>query len=1068
MSGSNKDTRTHIRAGADATGDYRASLDATADGGTVGSTRVAAPAESTPAGELGTVHGRYKIGAEIARGGMGIVYAARDLAFERDIAVKTVRGDRAWSESTVERFFFESRVTGRLQHPGIPPVHDLGKLPDGRPFLVMKLIRGRTLAEHLDDSARVKDRDRWIRVFEQLAETVGFAHAEGVIHRDLKPANVMIGAFGEVQVMDWGLAKLPGTAGDVPVNEDDGDEDAGSRTRAGSVMGTPAYMPPEQATGDLERLGPPADVFALGAILCEILTGKPPYDGEHTRTILAQAATGNIAEARKRLEACGAALELVQLTERCLAAEPKERPATGSDVARAVAEYRSGVEARLRAVETERAAAEAKAAEAKRRRRTQAALVAAVVVIVGLAGGGLLWRDAQLARQANDVSRRATAALVEATTLHERAREERLDLSRWDAALAAVAAAREAVNDDAADPATRDQVSLFAAAVESEARAAKADFERRQASSSLIERFEKARFVATVGAQDESYNDAAQNKAYAALFQELGLVLSHGTPEDAADRIRNPAIALEIGGALDNWARTLGRATNLMNPERAWLLRVAKSVDNDPVRNAIRDDVIAGTPERILKRMEEPSTADLPVESILCLISAVPDHHDHIAALLRKVWAKRPTDFWIAVELGRCLMPMGQNEESSRCFAAAIAIRPNVPSPHISLGYVLNQLGRKTEAIRAYERAAELEPNAAWPLLNASGLLREVNRPREAEERAVRAIAMIADRPAGERAFYMEHLTWAQLSGPNKEGALATAREIERICPEYGNLGICLGHALVRNGKVQEGIEWYEKALKATNIKPVRIMSFGNELRNAKDLPASDQFIRMAIEKDPNLATPYAEIGWNHYLQGRVEPALENLRKSIALFPSLFLGNQRLGFILQDRGDHRAAIAHFRSAAIARPSDVETQIRLAFLLQNIGEFDAGITAGQTAVKLAPSFERAHSYLAWAYMRKGDYKSAIQSTDEALKLKPDSPLALQWKADALNGLGDAKAALPFAEKALALMPENAWMYVTLGFSLKGVGREAEAKQNFREAARRDKIVIPNLPRDYDKD
>jgi tetratricopeptide (TPR) repeat protein len=1066
MSSSNKATRTHIRAGADATGDYRASLDATADGGTVGSTRVAAPAESTPAGELGTIHGRYKIGAEIARGGMGIVYAARDLAFDRDVAVKTVRGD-AWSESTVERFFFESRVTGKLQHPGVPPVHDLGKLPDGRPFLVMKLIRGRTLAEHLEDSARVKDRDRWLRVFEQLAETVGFAHAEGVIHRDLKPANVMIGAFGEVQVMDWGLAKLPGTAGDVPANEDEGDEEGGSRTRAGSVMGTPAYMPPEQATGDLERLGPPADVFALGAILCEILTGKPPYDGEHTRTILAQAATGNIAEARKRLEACGAAEELVRLAERCLATEPRDRPATGSDVARAVAEYRSGVEARLRAVETERAAAEAKAAEAKRRRRTQAALVAAVVVIAGLTGGGLLWRDAQQARQANDVSRRATAALMEATTLHERAREQRLDLARWDAALAAVAAAREAVNDDAADPATREQVSQFATAVESEARSAKSDFERRKASSSLIERFEKARFVATEGAQDESYNDAAQNKAYAALFQELGLVLNRGTPEEAADRIRNPAIALEMGGALDNWARTLGRATNVKNPERIWLLQVAKSVDNDPLRNSIRDDVIAGTPERVLKRMADPATADLPVESILCLISAVPDHHDNIAALLRKVWAKRPTDFWVAVELGRSLMPMGQNEESSRCFAAAIAIRPNVPSPHISLGYVLNQLGRRSEAAQSYMRAAELEPNAAWPLLNASGLLRQSN-PKEAVRLAIQARSLIADKPAEERSFYLEHLIWSQLSAGEPEAALATAREIERICPEYGNLGICLGHALVRNGKVQEAIGWYEKALKATNISAPRILAFANELRSGKDLPAADRFIRLALEKSPNFASAYSDLGWNHHLQGRDDLALENLRKAISLTPSLFLGNQRLGFILQNQGDHRAAIAHFRSAAIAWPSDVETQIRLSFLLPSVGEFDAAITAGQSAIKLAPASERAHSHLAWAYMRKGDYKSAIQAADEALKLKPDSPLALQWKADSLNASGDAKAALPFAEKALILMPENAWAYVTLGYSLKGVGREAEAKQNFREAARRSNVVIPNLPPDYDKD
>src|SRR5262249_23892449 len=160
-------------------------------------------------------------------------------------------------------------------------------LPDGRPFLAMKLIKGRTLAELLKDRPDPADqRGRFVAVFEQVCQAVGYAHAHDVIHRDLKPSNVMVGAFGQVQVMDWGLAKglpdgprpdtgPPGGETTAAATAIDSDWDGGSVTRAGSVLGTPAYMPPEQAIGAVDQVDKRADVFGLGAILCQILTGRP-------------------------------------------------------------------------------------------------------------------------------------------------------------------------------------------------------------------------------------------------------------------------------------------------------------------------------------------------------------------------------------------------------------------------------------------------------------------------------------------------------------------------------------------------------------------------------------------------------------------------------------------------------------------------------------------------------------------------------------------------------------------------------------------------------------------------
>jgi serine/threonine-protein kinase len=155
--------------------------------------------------------GRYEIERPIARGGMAEVWRGRDLDLGRSLAIKVLQERFAGQPELRRRFHEEARITGQLEHPGIPPVHEVGVLPDSRPFLAMKLIHGRTLAELLAERASVADDlPRWLGIFEQVSQAVGYAHSQGVIHRDLKPSNIMVGPFGEVQVMDWGLAKVLG------------------------------------------------------------------------------------------------------------------------------------------------------------------------------------------------------------------------------------------------------------------------------------------------------------------------------------------------------------------------------------------------------------------------------------------------------------------------------------------------------------------------------------------------------------------------------------------------------------------------------------------------------------------------------------------------------------------------------------------------------------------------------------------------------------------------------------------------------------------------------------------
>jgi len=197
--------------------------------------------------------GRYALQEVLGEGGMGTVYRARDAELDREVAVKVLRfsGDGGW----VERFRQEARVIASLPHPGLVPVHDAGILPDGRAFYVMTLVRGRRLDAHV---ASLPDLSERLRLFQRVLEPLAFAHSRGVIHRDLKPANIMVGPFGEVLVMDWGLAKLPGSA-----------------PEPGVVLGTAGFMAPEQSSGDPSSVDARADVFALGAILAGLLPAGP-------------------------------------------------------------------------------------------------------------------------------------------------------------------------------------------------------------------------------------------------------------------------------------------------------------------------------------------------------------------------------------------------------------------------------------------------------------------------------------------------------------------------------------------------------------------------------------------------------------------------------------------------------------------------------------------------------------------------------------------------------------------------------------------------------------------------
>ncbi len=300
--------------------------------------------------------GRNLLQEEIGGGGIGIVLRGHDPQLGRELAVKVLRPEHGDNSALVWRFLVEARILAQLEHPCVVPVHDSGQLADGRPYITMRLLGGEPLDRLL--AARQnpqQDLGRFLTVFKHICQALAYAHQKAIIHRDLKPGNVMVGDFGEVQVLDWGFAKL--LSGDVAdAAEAAGGAGKGSlaetrqnqldNTQLGSQLGTWPYMPPEQARGLVGEVDQRSDVFGLGAILCEILTGEPPYVARTLDDVKRQARGPELQGAYARLEACGADADLQTLARACLAAAPAERPRDAGAVAGQFEAYLAAAQAR--------------------------------------------------------------------------------------------------------------------------------------------------------------------------------------------------------------------------------------------------------------------------------------------------------------------------------------------------------------------------------------------------------------------------------------------------------------------------------------------------------------------------------------------------------------------------------------------------------------------------------------------------------------------------------------------------------------------------------------------------
>ena len=576
----------------------------------------------------------YRVLGEIARGGVGIVLKAHDTELGRDVAIK-VLGRRHAKEALVRRRFVEeAQIGGQLQHPGVVPVYELGELDDERPFIAMKLIRGRTLRTLLSERESAQDgRRRLLTIFEAVCQAVAYAHSKGVVHRDLKPDNVLVGAFGEVQVADWGLAKvldrggappLPGPSAGwsvpSPVGDTepaDGAESGPARSLSGTILGTARYMPPEQANGKVEETDERSDVFSLGAILCELLTGQPPYGGGDGAPVLVQAAIGNLEAARGRIEACQADAELKALARDCLAPEKDRRPRDAGEVARRVQEHLAAADERIHAAELAAAETQGKLTAATRQRQLTIGLATALVLALLSTGAFLRSRTLTRLEQATELQARLDRGNEQALALREKGLlNEALEVARGTAAL--VQDSRWAGDEQ------RERAAQLVAGTEVLVREVVelADLERRNAR--LLAALEELRYDQFQMLMNNQ--QAELENRYAAAFEAYGAPLDLDDPDPFFEAVRWNGLEVEIAAALDSWAGCVMDEGDWNDPRARILTFLAKDLDPDPGRAAVRSAIIANDVDRLVEFATDAAARGHSAATQYTLLQAIVWH----------------------------------------------------------------------------------------------------------------------------------------------------------------------------------------------------------------------------------------------------------------------------------------------------------------------------------------------------------------------------------------------------------------------------------------------------------
>ncbi len=849
---------------------------------------------------------RYRKVRDHAKGGLGIVYVALDGELKREVALKEIKPEYADNLASQARFLLEAEITGGLEHPGIVPVYGLGAYEDGRPFYAMRFIKGDSLKDAIaafhadptlkrDPGARALALQKLLRRFLDVCNAVAYAHSRGVLHRDLKPDNVMVGRYGETLVVDWGLAKAVGRSGEevastLPEATLNPSSASGSaETVPGSVIGTPAYMSPEQAAGRLDLLGPASDVYSLGATLYALLTGRVPFENPD---LFLKVERGEFPRPRETTPWLDPALEAICL--KAMALKPESRYASpralADDVERWIADEPV---AAYPEPFTRRARRWAK------KHRTSLTTAMATALVAALLIGGFAWQRLERRRRTDDAGRtilaRAEGLAIQARTSGE--------LPTWDKAVAEALLARERLESGDGSLALHLEAEnrLKAYRAEQAHRAEALAAEARD--SQVVTGLEEARLQGA-NVKDGFFDNQAKLDAYLAAFRAYGIDVATLPVEDAASRIRSSRKADDLIAALDDWT-----SFEVKNVPKELLAAIARAAETDSIRAAIREAVSRsdGSALRRLCESEDDRRKLGPrvrpiFDSLLSLDPAGS------FPLLETILREHPSDFWLNHDLGMAYIDNAKPPklaEAVHFLSIAVALRPDSPGVHLNLGTALQDQGHLDRAVAEYQAAIRIKPEIAEIHNNLGVALRDQGKLDQAIAEYHVAIRIKPD--YAEAHYNLGSPCRLEDQGQARPDYAVAAIPQPAISNQaripcharHANLGV----ALTAQGHLDRAVAECEAAIRLKPDYAEAHLNLGNALRAQGQLDQAIAEYRAAIRIKPDYAEAHSNLGNALIDKGQIDQAIDEYRVAIRLKPDYAMAHYNLGNALESSGE---------------------------------------------------------------------------------------------------------------------------------------------------------------------